>query len=305
MNIYFIEPNDTGGGGYISRGLYKRHIIKEGYKIVENIHRADLIHGYGPATLQLVSRLCKKYCIPSFVNLNGIKYSPSMSYYMFNKYMSPRYYRNLFILKKYMDGITHFFTLNKFFKSQWVHDGIPANKFTVIPNMVDIQFPVHDRSESESIRMLYIGEQSHYRLPGLARELYNNLKKRFNCTLTTIYNNIAYSDMPQIYREHDIYLQTMKFPICTTRTIIESMIYGICPVIYGNQYFSPIIMNMENGVLINNIDFYSWNDVLSMLCSDRKKIKRISDNAKKDIWKICHPNRIIKQYSDVYENFNC
>lgn len=303
MKIYFVDYNITGsGGGYISRDLLIHNLKKQKILIVDNPTDADIIHGYGVTTFIKTAKLSKKYKIPSVLNLNGITFSPSMSYYRYSKNISPRYYRNKLLLKKYSKYINAFATLNLFFYENWVNDGIPHKKIKIINNMIDDTFKSLPQSNSHNLRILFIGEKSHYRQDNLARKLIQNLKRQHQLNFTQIYGGVEYKKMPLIYSKNDIYIQPMKFPICTTRTLIESMSSGLCPVIYGCQKYSPIVIDGKNGLLVSKPDRYRWWDALNTLCGNPDLVYNLGKQASIDIKIVCDPELITKKYISIYES---
>ena len=328
MKVMIITPNKIGhigSGGDASRTLLVRHLGKYGCDVgcttrytVDN-DNWDVIHGYGNEMLPWFHKVTE---FPTILTLNGIRYSPSMSYYMLDKYFSPRFYRNRFIMK-YANNIGMFTTLCQFYKESWVRDGIAEDKITVIPNMIDPDFNIEKKERTDEIvRLLFVGEKSHWRklddlLYALKHSKYDNdvsltiVGRGWNDVVSVHQKHIHkmkidyipwinHNHMPFIYASHDILVQPYLFPVPVGRALLEAMQCGICCITTGNEYYSDILRHMKDGILIDECSADSLSEALTAVIEDASLRQKLGESAKKRVREICSPEVIVPQYLKIY-----
>ena len=295
------------------------------FKYLKNkLNDYDVFHTYNMSLLKSVGALTKKFNIKSLATLNGIVFSPSLSTY-FLKYGSPRFYRNIFLVYRYIKYIKRFTTLFQYFKDKWVRDGIPEDRIIVIPNMIDSNFHPTRRTKSNKIRLLYVGNYSRTRSEEIRKliEIYSLLKKQDIVLylvgkgkekveeLIKLYkpknslNHLGeklYTELPKIYANADIFFHPSKFPKVADRVIYEAMMSGVCVITTGNDYYSSIIRDMKNGLLVYPLDVNVFAEKLQILIENTSLRKKLAHNGKSSIYEKCNPETISNQYLTIYND---
>ena len=286
-------------------------------KIVKNY---DIFHTYNMDLLPAVGLLTKKYDIKSIATLNGIVFSPSMSTY-FIKHLSPKFYRNK-LMMEYIKNIKHFTTICPYYKENWVKDGIEEKRITVIPNMIDPSFKVIKNDKSDDvIRILFIGNYAKWRNLDILLKAYSKLKCQKNTELLivgkgwedtirkyetknkiTYLGAIPYSKMAEVYSKCDIFVQPYLYPVPGGRVLIEALQSGLAVITTGNEYYTPIIRNRKDGILIYPMDEKELLEKMQLLIEDEKLREEIAKNGKKRVYEVCSPEKIAEKYVEIYEN---
>ncbi|MEF8849070.1 MAG: glycosyltransferase family 4 protein [Candidatus Thermoplasmatota archaeon] len=284
----------------------------------------DVFHTYNMDLLPAVGRLTKKFGINSVATLNGIVFSPSMSTYRF-KYLSPKFYRNLICFNS-IKNISCFTTLFQVFKDKWVEDGLDKDKITVIPNMLDPSFKPEKRKKSEDeIRLLHVGNFSPTRKEEIETLIksYSKLKKQ-DVSLKMVgkgkekvealverykpknsVNHLGekdYEELPSIYADSDIFVHPSSLPKTADRVIYEAMLSGVCVVTTGNDYYSQVIRNKKDGLLLYPMNSEKLAENIQMLIDNPELRKKMAESGKKRVQNVCNPNRVTDRYIRVYED---
>lgn len=337
-------PPDIRGGGEISCKLLVDQLKNNGYKVevfhginsykiysvLESAHKNfDIIHTYNMDYLPIVGKLSKKYNAKSVATLNGMRYSPSLSIYYY-KYISPRFYRNIYLFRRYTKYIKKFATLYRYYMEKWMEDGIPKSKIRVIPNMIDPSFkPIKKRNrDASTTRLLYVGNYSKSRQEEIRRliQIYSMLNKqdvlldivgkgeqhikeierRYKCKNPINYlGEKKYDEMKDVYSNHDIFIQPSEVPRINERVIYEALLSQLCIITTGNNEYSPVIKDMKHGVLVDSDDYYvKFYEKLQMLIDNPSQCILLAKRGKKEILKKCNANSIVNQYISLYEDFN-
>jgi len=298
----------------------KTLICSQAYNILrEEINNYDLFHTYNMTLMPVVGELTKKYRIPSLATLNGIVFSPSMSNYKI-KYFSPKFYRNKIVMKS-IKNIKHFTTISPYFKENWVKDGIEEDRITVIPNMIDPSFKVieNDRLD-DMIRILFIGNYAKWRKLDVLLEAYSKLRYQKNIELVivgkgwentikkykmknkvTYLGGIPYSQIADIYSTCDIFVYPTAEAKTTDRVLIEALQSKITVIATGNDYYSPIIRNERDGLLLYPMNPKILAEKIQMLVDDKKLRVKLAENGEKRVYEICSPSKIVKKYFCIYK----
>ncbi len=279
----------------------------------------DIFHTYNMDLMPAIGHLTREYGIKSVATLNGIVYSISMSAYA-HKHFSPKFYRNkslIHILKK----IDAFTALCPFYRDNWVKDGIPKEKIAVIPNMINLSLTTLDKKASGTIRIVFVGNFANWRGLDILLQAYSSLEKQdieltivgdgwekyMENKIENIKNNIKfmggvpYQKIPQIYVEADILVQPYRYPVPIGRSLIEALRSQVCVITAGDDYYSPVIKDMEHGVLIYPMDPEKLAEKIQMLIDDPALRERLAKNGKNMVYETCSPEVIVKRYLEVYE----
>ncbi len=293
------------------------------YNFLKNkVRNYDIIHTYNVDLLPVVGFLTKKYNIKTVGTLNGIVYSNSLGTFR-SRLFSFRYYRNKFLMK-YIKNITIFSTICQFFKEKWSKDGIPEEKIVVIPTLLDPDFPVVKKVESDKIRLLYVGNYSPTRAKeiDMLLNIYSKLKKQ-NISLTVVgkgKDKVAelvrmykpenevdlvgekkYIEMPKVYANVDFFVHPCTYPKAMERVIFEAMLNGLCVLTTGNDYYSSIIQHQKSGILIYPPSSTAFATEIQKLINNPRIIQKIAKNSKKRLYDVCAPDICAKKYLDLYE----
>jgi len=309
----------------------KRISVKHPYsKILKNIDvyrylkdkikDYDIFHTYNMDLLPAIGMLTRKYNIKSIATLNGIVFSPSMSTYFFHRYVNPKFYRNK-IMIEYIKNIKHFTTICPYFKEKWIEDGIEENKITIIPNMIDPSFKVIENEKSDDIiRILFIGNYAKWRNLDILLNAYskleyqnieliiagsgweNTIKKYKVKNKITYLGGIPYSKIAEMYSKCDIFVYPTAEAKTTDRVLIEALQNGLAVITTGNEYYSPIIRNLKDGILIYPMNEKELLGKMQILIENEKLRREIANNGKKRVYEICSPEKIAKRYIEIYEN---
>lgn len=223
-------------------------------------------------------------------------------------------------------NINVFTTLCPFYREKFVEDGFPLEKIRVIPNMLDRNFVPLEKEESDNVRMLYIGnfrwrkgidilasaysmlEEQDVELTitgfsgyGMDKEkiedLINKLKPKNEVKLL---NRVPYEKVPGLYSKADIFIQPYRYPEPIGRTLLEALESGVCVITTGNDYYSPIIKNMDDGVLIYPCTAETLSEKMQMLIDNPPLRRKLGSNGKERVEEICSPEKVIKQYINIY-----
>ena len=296
----------------------KMLVGSQAYNILrEEINNYDLFHTYNMTLMPIVGKLTKKYHMPSLATLNGIVFSPSMSNYKI-KYFSPKFYRNK-IMMRYIKNIKHFTTICPYFKENWVKDGIEEDRITVIPNMIDPSFKPVKTDHSDTIKILFIGNYAKWRNLDVLLEAYSKLKYQKNIELVivgkgwedtirrykiknkvTYLGGIPYSQIAEMYSKCDIFVYPTAEAKTTDRVLIEALQSKITVIATGNDYYSPIIRNERDGLLLYPMNPKILAEKIQMLVDDKELRVKLAENGEKRVYQICSPSNIVEKYLDVY-----
>jgi len=257
----------------------------------------DIFHTYNMDLLPAIGFLTKKYNIKSVATLNGIVFSPSMSTYLI-KHLSPKFYRNK-LMMRYIKNIKHFTTICPYYKENWVKDGIEENRITVIPNMIDPSFKVIEgnKPNDDIVRILFIGNYAKWRNLDVLLKAYSRLKYQKNSELLivgkgwedtirkyetknkiTYFGGIPYSKIAEMYSKCDIFVYPTAEAKTTDRVLIEALQNGLAVITTGNDYYSPIIRNLKDGILIYPMNEKELLEKMQLLIEDGKLRKEIAKN---------------------------
>ena len=266
----------------------------------------DIIHTYNMTFLPIIGGLTKKYNCNTVATLNGIKFSNEMIDPAKNNLI--RKIRNSFFIKNYIKHISRFTTLCPVYKKLWINDGIDAEKISVIPNMIDPDFPVYNKNH-DGFRVLFVGNKAWWRDIDPVIELSKNneyrvtiVGKGWNVPSHIGQRSASYNQMPDVYANSDVLIASYKLPLPISRCIIEAMQFGIPVVATGSNEVSPVISDGIDGVLTQNKNIAN---IVEKLFQDKKWYDSISIQAKERVTTYCSPSNLVERYLDVYENVLC
>lgn len=84
-------------------------------------------------------------------------------------------------------------------------------------------------------------------------------------------------------------------------SLLECMSYGVVPVVTPVGSIPAVVKNGENGVFINVKDSNSIVDSVKKMNNDRLLVEKLSENARKTIFKDFSPQAYIKKLNEIYE----
>lgn len=301
----------------------KIYLNKKTYKYLKrNLKSYDIVHTYNMYLLPCIGELTKKEKINSYATFNGIVFSPSLSIYNC-KMLSPKFYRNKIYFNK-IKNIRMFSTLCEYWRRKWIQDGIPENKISVITNMIDRSFPVLEKEKDDFFNILHIGNYSLTREKEIIDviKIFSKFKKqKIKLTLVgsgiskkqkiikkykpknkiDIVGPINNKQISQYYSKADVFLHPSILPKGNDRVIIEAMQHGCVVLTHCSDELSPIITHNDDGILIENNEIDAYYKNIKSLIDKKSKYKKLSTNAKKNIYKKCSPEIITKKYVKRYE----
>ena len=309
--------------------LQAYHFLKK------KINDYDIFHTYNHDLMPAVGLLTRFHKIKSVATLNGAVYSSSQGgwYHTYKNSFNPKVkLEGAFIISRNklmipaIRNINVFTTLCPFYKEKFEEDGFPSEKIWVIPNMLDRNFVPSEQEESDNVRMLYIGnfrwrkgldilisaysrlEEQNVELTitgysgyGMDKEkikdLINKLKPKNEVNLL---DRVLYEKVPELYSKADIFIQPYRYPEPVGRTLLEALESGVCVITTGNDYYSPIIKDTKSGVLIYPCTAEMLSEKMQMLIDNPSLRRKLSNRGKERVEEVCSPERIIKQYIDLY-----
>ncbi|HEC86510.1 MAG TPA: glycosyltransferase, partial [Thermoplasmatales archaeon] len=120
--------------------------------------------------------------------------------------------------------------------------------------------------------------------------------------ITYLGGGLPYSRIPETYSKCSIFVQPYLYPVPIGRVLIEALQSGLAVITTGNEYYSPIIRNMKDGILIYPMNEKELLEKMQLLIEDGKLRKEIAKNGKKRIYEICSPEKIAGKYIKAYES---
>lgn len=301
----------------------------------------DIFHTYNMDLMPAVGLLTKLYGVRSVATLNGAVFSSQGEWYHKYKTSSDiraKLVGIAFILRNKsmmpaIKNINYFTTLCPFYKERFGEDGIPLRKIKVIPNMLDPNFKVlAKRRNNKKVRILYMGHFRWRKGVDILLSAYSLLKKQnveliiagYGETILGYYGRnrrnfeqmveslkikndvrflerIPYEKVPELYSTVDIFVQPYRYPEPIGRTLLEALQSGVCVITTGNNHYSPIIKNMEHGVLIYPCTPEKLAEKMQMLIDNPDLRKKLAKNGQQRVWEVCAPQKIIPQYIEIYE----
>jgi glycosyltransferase involved in cell wall biosynthesis len=306
------------------------------YFLRKRIEKYDIIHTYNMDLMPAIGLLTKSYGIRSVATLNGAVFSRQDDWY-YNFTSKPfdlerqmlgtlLLIRNTAMMKA-IKNIRAFTTLCPFYKEVFNLEGIPKEKIKIIPNMIDLNFKVTQKKGSGKVKLLYLGNLRWRKGLDILIEAYSILKKQ-DVELVIIgfgkgkavieslikhkkivndlkvLDRIPYKKTGYVYAEADIFVQPYRYPEPIGRTLIEAMRSGLCVITTGNDYHSPIIRTMKDGVLIYPCTNRKLAEKIQLLIDNPDLRMELSKNAQKRVAEVCHPKKIIEKYMEIYEELS-
>jgi len=262
----------------------------------------DIFHVYNMDYLPTVGILSKKYKINSVATLNGIKYSN----YMMDKENQSflKKVRNNVLIFQYIKHISHFTTLCPMYKNMWEHDGIPSEKITVIPNMLDPSFKV-EKQDHKNFNVLFVGNKAWWRdfntvevIGGMDEVRMIAVGKGGKFSKNVENFSCSNEDIKKVYAIADVLIAPYLLPLPISRCIIEAMQTRIPVVTTGGQQWSPVIEDEKSGLLTEN---HLFRYKVLELKHHKEIYQSISENSKKRVNEVCHPDVIVEHYKKIYE----
>ena len=105
-----------------------------------------------------------------------------------------------------------------------------------------------------------------------------------------------------MYSKCDIFVYPTAEAKTTDRVLIEALQSGLAVITTGNDYYSPIIRSMKDGILIYPMNEKDLAENLQLLIEDERLRNEIANNGKKRVYEICSPDKIVKRYIEVYNH---
>ena len=306
----------------------------------KKIREYDIFHTYNMDLMPAVGLLTKFYGVKSVATLNGAVFSSSQGEW-YHKYKTTSNIRMKLIgtgftvrnkvMMPTIKNVDQFTTLCQFYKERFGEDGIPSEKIEVIPNMFDPSFKAWTKRKNNKIRILYIGHFRWRKGLDILLSAYSLLKKQnvgltiagygeiilgYGKDTTSLKNlterlktknevrfldRIPYEKVPELYANTDIFIQPYRYPEPIGRTLLEALQCGVCVITTGNDYYSPIIKNMEHGVLIYPCTPEKLAGKMQILINNPALRERLAKSGQQRVQKVCAPEKIIPQYIKLYE----
>jgi len=284
----------------------------------------DVFHVYNMDLLLAMGWLSKRYRVKSVATLNGTVYSPSLSRYSFFKYLSFRFYRNRLFMR-WIRGISFFVTLSVFRKEQWVKDGIDEDRIVVVPNIVDPSFKPVSYKEHSGINLLHVGNYSVSKkqefktlvkgfsllkkqdivlyLVGKGKKQVTGLIEKYKPVNPVVHLGMkSYSMMGSIYAIADVFVHPAVEPSPVHRVLYEALLNKLCVVTTGNNFYSSIIRDNVDGVLLYPMTPSRLAGSLRLLISDKKLRNRLGVSGCKRVKEIASSDKVIDRYISIYKN---
>lgn len=224
-----------------------------------------------------------------------------------------------------LNGISHFQALSPHVKEQYAEFGFPADRITVVPNMIDQHFDVPHRSDfTEPFDLLYVGTLQHRkgvdRLVGIARELRDRHDREFHLSIAgggvmqaeleqrireeklsefmTLIGYVPYKELPGLYAEHDIFLYPGRWDEPFGRVFLEAM----CA---GTPVFATDVGNVENIVGdCGRVETYSNTTAFTATLNsilDPGVLESYSRQTAAHLEQY-HPDVVASKFTDLYED---
>lgn len=300
----------------------------------KKIEDYDIFHTYNHDLMPAIGLLTKYYGIKSVATLNGSVYfssiDPSGWYQSYKTSLHPKTkLKGLYIISRNkimlpaIKNINAFTALSPFNRDKYVEEGLPSNKIRVITNMLDSTFIPLKKEEDDIAKILYIGNftfgkgvdtliSAYSRLEkqdielaiggdnktGKVDELIKKLKPKNE---VEVLSRVAHEKTPELYAKADIFVVPYPYPYPIGRTILEALQSGVCIITTGNDYYSPIIRDMKDGVLIYPCTTEKLSEKIQMLIDKPHLREKLAKNGQRRVEEVCAPEKIIKEYISVYE----
>lgn len=302
----------------------------------KKINDYDVFHTYNMDLMPAVGLLTKLHKIKSVATLNGAVYSSSQGgwYQAYKNSFNPKVKlvgafiiaRNKLMIPT-IRNINVFTTLCPFYKEKFVEDGIPSEKIQIIPNMIDRNFVPSEKEKSRNVRMFYIGnfgwrkgmdilisaysmlEEQDVELTiagyggyGMDKEKIVDLINRLNPkNRVDLIDVVPYEEVPVLYSETDVFIQPYRYPEPIGRTLIEALRSGVSVITTGTDYYSPIIRDMKDGVLVYPCTAEKLSEKMQMLIDKPYLRERLAKSGQNRVVEVCAPDKIVREYIRIYE----
>lgn len=133
---------------------------------------------------------------------------------------------------------------------------------------------------------------------------WNNLIREWTKKLgdsVVYFEKVSHEKLKNLYAEADIFVQPYIYPVPIGRTLVEALQSGLAVITTGNDYYSPVVRNEKDGILIYPMDAKILEEKLQILIDDKLLRRRLGENGKKRVFEICSPDKVVKRYLKVYE----
>jgi glycosyltransferase involved in cell wall biosynthesis len=293
--------------------------------LVSNIEY-DLIHSYNMDLMPATGFLTKYFNVKSVATLNGRVYSRHSEWYTNYKNASTLpskikgclfLIRNAF-MKSNICGITRYSVLCPYRREVFVREGFEREKFTVIPNILDSSFKPEVQIQTGKVRILYVGSLNWLKGLDVLLQAYSLLDRgRLELMVVgvsqknapphppsmnpvTFLGRLRYEDLPHIYAQADIYVNSYRYPEPVSRSVLEAMQTGLPVITTGIASYSPIVRDKVDGILVYPFTPGNLAEAMQYLIDNPRIRKNMGSSAKTRVQKVCNPRRIGGLYLEMY-----
>lgn len=299
----------------------------------KKLSKYDLIHTYNMDLMPSLGLLTRRYKIQSLATLNGTIYTRMNEwFYTFQKNMfdirntvlSVSLLTRNVVHKTLIKRIKMFTALCQYRKEIFVNEGIPQEKITVIPNILDTTRPLPPSSHKDGkVNILYFGTSRWRKGLDVLIQAYSLLKKQnielkiagLNDTKkiesivekrriqndVEICGHIPYDEIGGVYARSDILVFPLRFPEPVGRVLIEGMQQGLCLIATGTDKYSPIIRDEKDGILFYPCTPKNLAKKIQYVIDNDKLLTILKRNARERVYDICHPDKVGRKYIELYE----
>jgi len=300
----------------------------------KRLGKYDLIHTYNMDLMLALGLLTRRHGVNSLATLNGTIYTRYNEWYhrfketpadLRNTIFSISLLARNYVHKKFVKSIRKFTALCPYRKEMFVNEGIPEEKISVITILLDTSRELPPReTKDRKVRILYFGTSRWRKGLDILIEAYSFLEKRdveikiaglsdVDSMRTTIekmgmlnevnvQGYVPYDDIGGLFSASDILVFPLRYPEPVGRVLIEGMQSSLCVIATGTECYSPIIRDMQDGILFHPSTPENLVEKIRLVLDDPKLCELLGRNAMDRVYDVCNPQKIGREYIELYEN---
>jgi len=320
---------DVEGISVIRKKQRSREKISMNIRCIKDLmrnHEHDLVHCYNMDLMPAAGFLTNYLHVKSVATLNGRVYSRHSEWY--DRYLhapgiNSKVKGSLFLLrntflKSFVREINQYSVLCQYRREVFVREGLDREKFTIIPNILDTSFQPHAPIQGDKVRILYVGSLNWLKGLDVLLQAYSLLEKgpvelvvvgvsRKDAPAypeplnsITFKGRLPYEELPTVYAQSDIYINSYRYPEPVSRSIMEAMQTGLPVITTGTPAYSPIVRDGIDGYLVYPFTPRTLADAMQYLIDNSEIRKTMGVSAKARVEEICDPKRIAGLYLEMY-----
>jgi glycosyltransferase involved in cell wall biosynthesis len=232
-----------------------------------------------------------------------------------------------FILKSVFSGNTQVIVLSPIEKTA-MEENYRVKNLKVLPNCVDLNDAItfkREYSTNEAIRLLFMGRIRTVKGLGFIYDALLILKnnklpfkfymagagpdekeyvEKFSALLGGDFEFkgvVSGEAKTAILKNSDIFLLPSSFPEGIPMAMLESMSFGLVPVVSGAGSIKYVVKNKENGIVVSDDLPKQIAAAITSLNTEREEIKRLSINASNFIFNNYSPVNYIAELNKIYD----